>query len=147
MVRLGNFHCPLHTSETPSTVVHPQQVSLVPISRVLVSLRNQLQLPSSDPVSISKVHPLQKLLAVLVAAQLIMALFLIPLMGLLGDRRDLQRILFFGAVCFSFSSPFWISFREIQKLDGPKSEKLMKRCFFSFFGPSSFLDHPKAKTK
>jgi hypothetical protein len=27
-------------------------------------------------------------------------------------------------VCFSFSSLFWISFREIQKLDDPKSKKL-----------------------
>jgi hypothetical protein len=29
-----------------------------------------------------------------------------------------------GGVCFSFSSLFWISFHEIQKLDDPKSEKL-----------------------
>jgi hypothetical protein len=45
-------------------------------------------------------------------------------------------------ICFSFSSRFWISFREIQKLDGPKSEKLKSSwkgtSSFSLLGPSSF---------
>jgi hypothetical protein len=39
-----------------------------------------------------------------------------------------------GGVCFSFSSLFWISFHEIQKLDDPKSEKLRT----SWKGASSF---------
>jgi hypothetical protein len=51
-------------------------------------------------------------------------------------------------VCFSFSSLFWISFREIQKLDDSKSEKLMERCFqFLGFGAIQFLDLPKANKK
>jgi hypothetical protein len=53
-----------------------------------------------------------------------------------------------GHVCFCFLSLFWIGFWEIQKLDGPKSEKLRSAWkgapSFSLLGPSSFLDLPKA---
>jgi hypothetical protein len=34
--------------------------------------------------------------------------------------------LFQGGCLFQLFSLFWISFREIQKLDGPKSEQLPK---------------------
>jgi hypothetical protein len=43
-------------------------------------------------------------------------------------------VAFLGSVCFNFSSLLWISFREIQKLDGLKSEKLKS----SWKGASSF---------
>jgi hypothetical protein len=49
-----------------------------------------------------------------------------------------------GHVCFSFLSPFF-GFREIQKIDGPKSEKLMEMCFqLLTFRTIQFLDLPKA---
>jgi hypothetical protein len=47
-----------------------------------------------------------------------------------------------GGVCFNLLTLFWISFREIQKLDGPKSAKLRSSwkgaSSFSLFEPSSF---------
>jgi hypothetical protein len=44
---------------------------------------------------------------------------LIHLVAWLSPCRWLE--LGLGGVCFSFSSLLWISFQEIQKLDGPKS--------------------------
>jgi hypothetical protein len=47
-----------------------------------------------------------------------------------------------GGVCFSFSSLLWISFQEIQMLDGSKSKKLRSSwkgaSSYSFLEPSRF---------
>jgi hypothetical protein len=49
---------------------------------------------------------------------------------------------FLWGCLFQFSTLFWISFREIKKLDGPKSEKLRSSwkgaSSFSLLEPSSF---------
>jgi hypothetical protein len=45
-----------------------------------------------------------------------------------------------GGVCFNFSALLWISFREIQKLDGPESEKL--RSSWKVASSFSLLGHP-----
>jgi hypothetical protein len=55
---------------------------------------------------------------------------------------------YWGSVCFNFSSFLWISFWEIQKLDDPKNEKLMKRCFqLLVFGGIQFFNLSKANEK
>jgi hypothetical protein len=50
-------------------------------------------------------------------------------------KNCLVTIACLGGVCFNFFSLFWISFWEVQRLDGPKNEKLRS----SWKGASSFL--------
>jgi hypothetical protein len=49
---------------------------------------------------------------------------------------------------FQLFVTFFISFQEIQKLDGPKSEMLRENCFqLLAYEAIQFLDLPKAKKK